>query len=668
MTKSPNKESSVGDSKAPALAPHEDTLRYAADSAKDVPATRADPALAASVNGTLASALNGHTGNVSPGSCLQTLWFSFFFDGTGNNLDADVGTKKHSNVAKLFRAHRDIDTKIGIYPIYVPGVGTYFKDVGDDGGTTLGLGTGDKGDVRVEWALKEFDRLLAPHAARAKNPSNAITEINFSVFGFSRGAALARAFTNELLKQRCKEHGQVWKTQSGGYRVRVRFLGLFDTVASVGLPMSTNNVDSRSIPFGYKTKVWWRLDEKDIRPEELAFEKNASPGADPSPGRFDGHVAYGGKMAIPEMAEEVRHYIAAHEIRNSFPVESVCTFKDGRLLKPAHFYEYVYPGVHSDVGGSYLPGEGGRSNSSINKLGLIPLQHMYDAAVNAKVPLLPRSAWAARQKDDFEMGKAIVDSFNHYLSKVPKSNSLGQIINANMGLYYAWRFRDIRRKLDGNKEEATTIAKNEVGFKADGEKLDTEIDALEKKDHAARSKLDALLQRRQAIIQSNYGNPNVNEKLAETDEEIKAAGLLREKTRDAVLRAKAKKDALPSVGELSEAIQYYDERLLKDAKTIYDKYRPSFWSKHVDEKQRRKLRPHYQAMMTAYENEFIHNNGLKDEKIIDFFDNYVHDSLSGFAKDATMPSDPRVVYVGGDEKFKYALNEHDKQRQELEAA
>jgi hypothetical protein len=33
--------------------------------------------------------------------------------------------------------------------------------------------------------------------------------------------------------------------------------------------------------------------------------------ADPAPGVFDGHSGWGGKMAIPHMVEEVRHFIAA---------------------------------------------------------------------------------------------------------------------------------------------------------------------------------------------------------------------------------------------------------------------------------------------------------------------------------------------------------------------
>ena len=38
-------------------------------------------------------------------SCEQRLSFTFFFDGTGNNRDADTPTFDHSNVAMMFDAH-----------------------------------------------------------------------------------------------------------------------------------------------------------------------------------------------------------------------------------------------------------------------------------------------------------------------------------------------------------------------------------------------------------------------------------------------------------------------------------------------------------------------------------------------------------------------------------
>ena len=36
-------------------------------------------------------------------------------------------------------------------------------------------------------------------------------------------------------------------------------------------------------------------------------------------------------------------------------------------------------------------------------------------------------------------------------------------------------------------------------------------------------------------------------------------------------------------------------------------------------------------------------------------DQYVHDSLAGFAKDETLPSDPRCIYVGGDDEYRFAI-------------
>jgi hypothetical protein len=70
-----------------------------------------------------------------------------------------------------------------------------------------------------------------------------------------------------------------------------------------------------------------------------------------------------------------------------------------------------------------------------------------------------------------------------------------------------------------------------------------------------------------------------------------------------------------------------------------------------------RLRPHYKALLEAYEAEFKHNKGLRDEKIIAFFDEYVHDSLASFAKDATLPSDPRVIFIGGNKRLEYAVKQ-----------
>ena len=71
-----------------------------------------------------------------------------------------------------------------------------------------------------------------------------------------------------------------------------------------------------------------------------------------------------------------------------------------------------------------------------------------------------------------------------------------------------------------------------------------------------------------------------------------------------------------------------------------------------------RLRPHYANLMEAYEAEFVKHKGLLDSEldVLTFFDRYVHDSLAGFAKDSTLPSDPRVIYIGGDSESRYAVN------------
>lgn len=209
--------------------------------------------------------------------------------------------------------------------------------------------------------MTQFDKRLASHLARANSRGNEIIEINIALFGFSRGAALARAFANLLLAKRCAANTKGWCLKQGNHRLRIRFMGLFDIVASVGLPMSTNNVGKAAAVLGIKHIIMTRLFHLDFsatRPASLAFADDATPGADPAPGRYDGHQDWGGKMAIPDMVEHVRHFIAAHEIRNSFPVDSVNMLREGRVTKPEQFHQTVFPGAHSDIGGSYRPGEG----------------------------------------------------------------------------------------------------------------------------------------------------------------------------------------------------------------------------------------------------------------------------------------------------------------------
>jgi len=290
------------------------------------------------------------------------------------------------------------------------------------------------------------------------------------------------------------------------------------------------------------------------------------------------------------------------------------------------------------------------------KLSQIPLHHMYEAALARGVPLLAKSAWTQEQKSDFELDPDLNALFNYYTSKLPSSDILGNNMNASMRLYFAWRFASIRRKASGDRSEAKRIEQADRQYSADAKVLDAEIARLETADREAMQEHNLALARSQAYVQSNYGNPNLD--MAPYRAAIAKASARRAGTQHALLSAKAKRDALPDMSPLNDAIAMYDQQLLEDARAIHDVYSArGMFGGAPDAERRRELRPHYKALVEAYEDEYIHNRGLKDEKIIAFFEHYVHDSLSGFAKDATLPSDPRVIYLGGDEKYRYARNE-----------
>ena len=228
-------------------------------------------------------------------------------------------------------------------------------------------------------------------------------------------------------------------------------------------------------------------------------------------------------------------------------------------------------------------------------------------------------------------------------------------MNTHMALYYAWRFRAIHLKEKGDIREAQAISANSRQFETERAALDKEISGLDKENNVAMRALLQAQARRTAYLQGNYGNPDLSD-LDSYDNKIAEAQDREAAAQDALLRAKARRDALPDMTHFASLVEMYDRQLLADARAIRASSTTSggFGGASASGK-REDLRPHYKVLMDAYENEYVHDNGLKDEKLISFFDNLVHDSLAGFAKDATLPSDPRVVYLGGDEKYKYAV-------------
>jgi uncharacterized protein (DUF2235 family) len=185
----------------------------------------------------------------------------YAFDGTGNEDQKE--DEKDSNVVDFFEAYIDPQGKKNSDPdeelgsLYLKGIGTRAKTIfGKGPAEAFGFG----GHSRVRQAMERLEN----------NIEAGDTKID--IIGFSRGAALAMSFANEIA---AKMHEQP-----------VRFIGVFDVVAQFGLP-----------------------------------------------GRFiqAGHV-----VSLPRNVECCRHAMALDESRAFFPLTRLCDNKgdhDDRLVE-----------------------------------------------------------------------------------------------------------------------------------------------------------------------------------------------------------------------------------------------------------------------------------------------------------------------------------------------
>ena len=315
--------------------------------------------------------------------CTKVIHFSVFFDGTGNNRDAElaknVKEQALSNIYKLWAAHKD---EANIKPKYIPGVGTPYPEIGDNGGS-LGMAIGSGAEKRIKKAIELLDEEIAKVPAEQK-----IRLINITVFGFSRGAAQARAFIRDLAKL-CQTDGEAYLYK--GKPLRIAFAGLFDTVCS-------------------------------------AYGNFLTAAASAS----GGHNGWAEGMQIPLMVEQTVHMNAAHELRRRFPLDS--TRIDANY--PDNTIEIWYPGVHSDVGGGYSPQYQGKENT----ISRFALNQMFDVAFTAgvlfeKIDNLAKSVRDEFNKDDAQLRAA----FNAYVDAVPvKSGPMEVVQAAHMGLFHRW--------------------------------------------------------------------------------------------------------------------------------------------------------------------------------------------------------------------------------------
>ncbi|MCK8688481.1 DUF2235 domain-containing protein, partial [Pseudomonas umsongensis] len=134
------------------------------------------------------------------------------------------------------------------------------------------------------------------------------------------------------------------------------------------------------------------------------------------------------------------HIVASHEQRLSFPLESIRREKGGY---PVNSLEVIYPGVHSDQGGGYPPGDQGKAIGENDGLLLsqIALQDLYADAFAHGAPLkvpketlpveLRHEVWRAMEfaiLEEFRVAPTLVTRFNAWrqltLDQPPVQQSL----------------------------------------------------------------------------------------------------------------------------------------------------------------------------------------------------------------------------------------------------
>ncbi len=371
--------------------------------------------------------------------CPKPVWFTAFFDGTGNNAQLDglpsrsAKDTKYSNIAKLAQfAHIENDSDPRTAFAYVEGVGTPCSKVGDSGNgvdNALGMAAARKGEDRIRWMLAQLKRFVDSHAPH-------VSQVNLAVFGFSRGATQARGFVRMLKESLAvgpEDSHLFWQDYSYPNlpKLVVYFVGILDTVSSTGyggsrLESALPSVILPGTPVGA------------VAGGVLSYIDKG------------GHAEWAKDLRIPGHVKRCVHYVAAHEVREKFPSDSVRLDRE----LPGNCIEEFYPGVHSDVGGGYANNvQEGRTN----ELSRVALNNLFIQAWRAGVPLKPPNEVLETAGSLFQISDDLQHHWNVYMGEcdapsvqpIIEGGDLQHEVVWHMNRYYQWRASRRNRLRDG---------------------------------------------------------------------------------------------------------------------------------------------------------------------------------------------------------------------------
>ena len=555
--------------------------------------------------------------------CTGQIFVGIFFDGTGNNEKLDyldcinnLDKQKHSNVVRLYHTYPSDVTRgtAKYYRYYIPGVGTPFPEIGDSGGN-LGTAMSWNGEPRLIWGLTRVFNAVSEYVsgellmsqAEAGQIANALggigslamqrnhvfrahwttqlkakvesrgknrprpEQINLSVFGFSRGAAEARAFVNWLYALCDFEDGAY---KFAGIPLRVDFLGIFDTVASVGVAGAFT-----SGLLGVEGRQSWAADNMQVHPG----------------------------------VESCLHIVAAHETRATFPLDSVRV--EGTY--PPNVREYVYPGAHSDVGGGYSRAAQGKTDA----LARVPGFEMYCAALAAGVPFLSFKELKENIAQALAPVEVTLDSFKAYCTQAQVGRApVEQMMHQHMGRYFTYRYQ--ARHDPSNNSGSSTYLQRDF-YRKSGEQKSV---LRNTQQHfiailaATAASLDGAMQKKTSF-------PSFVPQPFQSEEPhwyhmiggAPALGYLLYRFGSALeARKDAENDGM-NVGQWDKQASQVREKLVQWRRWLADQLLPDL----TDE--------------TAPERDILHVVEMLSDvplpkETVDFFDTYVHDSSAGLHK------------------------------------
>ncbi|PTX09322.1 hypothetical protein DBL07_03460 [Achromobacter mucicolens] len=212
------------------------------------------------------------------------------------------------------------------------------------------LGTGV--DTRLDAARRQFEQ-----AYQAENAgTEKVVRIEICVFGADRGGVIAKQFVNDIVKKYKRRHDTdlaiIGKDGAPDAKIVIRFLGLFDSVASI-------------------MEESWFLEFIPFTDLIKQTHKDRT-------------------LTIPAAVEKAVHFAAAHELRRNQRLDS---------LEKTRGLQYLYPGSSGDVTGVAPLGSLGTRAS----LSRVPLREMMNLALSHGAAMHSMESLAVRDLPLYRM-------------------------------------------------------------------------------------------------------------------------------------------------------------------------------------------------------------------------------------------------------------------------